>query len=455
MTIRLQNLLVIPPIFLLLGLAVGYLADRTAHGQILWGLDQESNALAVTVADMTGGSVLDRLAAGDSATERKVRTHLDELARHGQVASIILYSRATGAPVLSWDRDGTATSLERRLWATSLRGVRSDTVLGGVRPWGPYPAVMVAAAPIYAPHNAADRRGTVAVLVDASRMASITHRLRRDFGVLALAVTLLGVAAALFLSARIGRQVKELGRVGASVAAGEYKVPVQVSGVKEVQDLSNTLGTMASILSDVLARGRRALLVGDSFQLSQGMAGSYKEARLVDAPPPAGLDVGFSPIGKLPPGCFHGWTETPTHAVLWVGEIAGAEPLDLAVQAAAADRALRHGLRGGDPYDVARTVSQAFDFSALQVAWLTRPASGPAEARTVAGTGVPVRKGDYCVIHSFSSQETEALSGSLSLVKHLPAAEAAREMPLALPRTLSGAILLVRPAHPLPQGGPS
>lgn len=455
MTIRLQNLLVIPPIFLILAFAVGFLADRAAHEEILWGLHQESVALAVTVADMTGGGTLDSVSAGDSLSATNELAHLGQLAEHGQVESIVLYSRAEKGPVLSWDRDSTGLAVKRSLWTSALRTLKSQTVVGGVGPWGPYPEALVAAAPIFAPGNPSDVRGAAAVVIDASRMTSVTHDLRRDFILLGLLVTGLGVAAALFLSVRIGRQVKELGRVGATVAAGEYRAQVQVQGVKEVQDLSNTLGTMASILSDVLSRGRRALLVGDPFQLTHGMAAAYKEARLDGAPLPDGLEVGYSAIGERSPGCFHGWSQSSDRTVFWVGEVASADALDVAVEAAAVNRSLERGMQEGSPDEVAESVSKLFHLSSLQMAWFGRPPGKTPEVRVVAGTGTPLTKGDYCVIHSFQAKHMDALSGSLSLYKDLPAEQAAREVPLAFPKTFSGAVLLVRPSRPSSEGGPS
>ncbi len=455
MTIRLQNLLVIPPIFLILALAVGFLADRAAHEEILWGLHQESVALAVTVADMTGGAALDRVSEGDSLAARRELAHLGQLAAHGQVESIVLYSKAKGGPVLSWDRDSTALAVKEGLWTSALRGLKSQKVVGGVGPWGPYPEALVAAAPVFAPGNASDVRGAAAVIIDASRMTSVTHALRRDFILLGLLVTGLGVAAALFLSVRIGRQVKELGRVGASVAAGEYRAQVQVRGVKEVEDLSNTLGTMASILSDVLSRGRRALVVGDPFQLSHGMAAAYKDARLDDPPSPEGLEVGYSAIGDVAPGCFHGWSQSAKRTVFWVGEVAAADSLDAAVEAAALSRALERGMQDGSPDEVAESVTELFHVSTLQIAWFGRPPGSAPEVRVVAGTGAPLEKGDYWVIHSFPAEHMDALSGSLSLYKDLPAEQAAREIPLAFSRTFSGAVLLVRPLRPSSEGGSS
>lgn len=448
MTIRLQNLLIIPPIFLMLGLAVGFLADRAAREEILWGLQEESTAVAVTVAEMTGGDMVDRLTAGDSVAAHRLADDLDEVARHGQVESVMIYSRLKDGTVMAWHRDSTAVALEDGLWKKDVKQLRSQAVIGEPGAWGPYPEALVAAAPVYPSAGGAEPRGAVAVVIDASRLVSVTHDLRRDFIILVLLVTGIGIAAALFLSMSIGRQVRELGRLGATVASGEYRVQVQVSGVKEVQDLSNTLGTMASILSDVLSRGRRALLVGDPFQLGQGMPSAYREARIVDAPLPAGMEVGVSVIGKVSPGCFHGWTETAAHAVFWVGQVATGDTLDLVVAAATANRAMAQGLRKDAPDAVAAEVAELFELTSMQVAWFERPPRDGSEVRVVAGSGTPLRKGGYHVLHSFRSEEMDALSGSLSLFKDLSVEQAAREIPLSFPQSFSGVILLIRPSRP-------
>ncbi len=448
MTIRLQNLLVIPPIFLILGLAVGFLADRAGRVEILWGLQEESTAVAVTVAEMTGADAVNRLTAGDTAVARRIGDNLNEVARSGQVESIIVYSRIKGASVLDWHRDSAAAALDDGLWKDRVKALRTHAVIGAPGAWGPYPEAMVAAAPIYDAGGGAEPRGAVAVVIDASRLASVTHDLRRDFLLLVLLATGIGISAALFLSMRIGHQVRELGRYGATVASGEYRVQVEVSGVKEVQDLSNTLGTMASILSDVLSRGRRTLLLGDPFQLGQGLPTAYREARLVDGPLPRGWSVGVSEIGKISPGGFHGWVETSDQAVFWVGEVADGDGLDLAVAAATVNRAMGQGLRHEKPEDAPASLAKMFSLSSFQVAWFDRTLPGPPDTRVLAGTGTPLDKGGYQVLHSFHAEQMEALSGSLSLFKDLSAEQAAREIPLSFPQRYSGEILLIRTVAP-------
>lgn len=455
MTIRTQNLLVIPPIFLILGLTVGFLADRAAREEILWGLEEEAVALAVTVAEMVGGTTLDRLAEGSETAVERVDGGLSRMSRHGQIESVVLYSHLRDGPVLAWHRDTTAAAMEEAFWDEPVRGVREHAVLGSVGPWGPYAEALVAAAPIYAAGGGADLRGAATVVIDATRLSTLTGRLRRNFILLVGLITGLGVAAALFLSARIGHQVTELRRVGATVAAGEYRAPVQVSGVKEVQDLSNTLGTMASILADVFSRGRRALLVGDPFLLAQGVASAYRDERQSDVGPPEGFDVGFSAIGDPAPGSLHGWADAGRWVVFWAGRVGEGEALDRSIQAAAVNRALQHGLQRGPPDAVTAEIMDLFRFGSLQAAWFCRDGSEPDEVRCLAGNGQPLRQDDTLVLHSFPAGRMDALTGSLSLFRDLPAARAARELPLALPQDSSGVVLLIRRVRHTPSGGPS
>lgn len=455
MTIRLQNLLIIPPIFLVLGLAVGLLADRAAREEILWGLEEEAVALSVTVAEMTGREVLARVAEGDTAAAAEVRASLAEIARHTGMEAAVLYSVSRRGPVLTFDRDSASSRAGALLRAERLSEVRTHGLLGPVSEEGGGAAALAAAAPIVGEGEGPAVVGVAAVVVDAGRLAALTGELRRDFALLGLLVTALGVAAALFLSLKLGRQVQELRRLGAAVAAGEYRAQVKVSGVKEVQDLSNTLGTMASILSDVVTRGRRALLVGDSFQLARGMAAAYREERVATGGAAVGLDVGSSLIGKPPPGCFHGWAEGPEGVLLWAGELTAGSALDAAVEAAAANRALARGIRDGRGREVAAAVLDLFRPASFQVAVVPARGGGAPSPEVLAGSGVPLRKGDAWVVHSFAAPHTDALSGSLSLFKDLAAEVAARELPLALPEWFHGVLVVFKASPPHIPGDPS
>jgi HAMP domain-containing protein len=448
MTIRLQNLLVIPPIFLILGLAVGVLADRAARDEILWGLEEESVALAVTVAAMVDGPVFEALVNGDAEEETRVRAALDRIGEYGQLESVILYSRPAGVPILSWNIDSAGVSLEPGLWEQYVGELEEQTVFAGVRAWGPYPEAFAAGALIGGSAAPGEAPGAVAVVIDASRWAVVIGALRRTFALLVLLVTSIGVVAALFLSLRIGRQVTELSRVGASVAAGDYGAAVEIAGVKEVRDLSNTLGTMASILADVLSRGRRALVVGDPFQVAQGMAVAYREARMASHKTPTGVDIGVSDVGKIPPGCFHGWTESDVGAVFWVGRVGPGNTLDMAVEAAAANRALRSRIREGVPDEAGACVRRLFDLTSLQLAWFGGAGAQGSQLSVAAGTGAPIESGDYTLIHSFHAEQMQTLFGSISLFKDLPAEEASAAIRNALPRSYSGTILLLRPSGP-------
>lgn len=447
MTIRIQNLLVIPPIFLILGLAIGLLADRAAQEEILWGLEEESIALAVTVAEMTGSATLDRILAGDQAAAARLRSQLKAVAGYGRAESIVIYSRLQGSALMALHRDTLAVEMEQPLWDQYGRNLSSQSVLGAVGEWGPYRRALAAAAPITAPGGGPEARGVALVVIPAGRLSTLTAELRLNLMVMVLLVTGLGVAAALFLSMQIGRQVRELRSVGEQVAAGEYRAPVQVSGVKEVQDLSNTLGTMASILSDVFSRGRRALLVGDPFQLNRRIATAYRESREMERPQPGGVEVGVSYIGETPPGCFHGWAQKGDQIVFWVGEVSSGGPLDVAVAAATANRLIDRGIGRETPEDVSDSVSGLFELDSLQFATLDRPDGEPV-CTSLQGTGEPVRKGDYSVIHSFQAEHMDSLVGSLSLFRDLSPAFASREIPLALPDTLAGLLLLIRPSRP-------
>ncbi|MDG2238817.1 MAG: hypothetical protein P8L30_01210 [Longimicrobiales bacterium] len=448
MTIRIQNLLVIPPIFLILGLAVGLLADTAVQEEIIWGLEEEAVAMAVTVAEMTGLTTLDRVVAGDAEATERLRSQLQGVARHGLAQSIVLYSRGQGRAVLALHRDSTATDMEQPLWDRQLSGISGQTVLGAVGDWGPYSESLAAAAPIQALGGEADGGGVALVVVGASRLTSLTAELRSRLMTMVLLLTSIGAAAALFLSRQVGRQVRELARVGAQVAAGRYESNVQVSGVTEVQDLSNTLGTMASILSDVFSRGRRALLIGDPFHLNRQTAAAYRDSREVQRPQPEGIQVEVSHIGEAPPGCFYGWGEVGDQVALWVGEMAGGRALDLAVEAATANRMIDRGLSYESPDEVSRSVSRLFDFNSLQFAIYSREATDEPQCLVLQGSGSLVQKGEYSVIHSFQSEHMDTLAGSLSLFRDLPLDQASREIPYALPDDLAGVLLLIRPSRP-------
>lgn len=122
--------------------------------------------------------------------------------------------------------------------------------------------------------------------------------------------------------------------------------------------------------------------------------------------------------------------------------------MDLAVEAATANRMIGRGLSYESPDEVSRSVSRLFDFNSLQFAIYSREATDEPQCLVLQGSGSLVQKGEYSVIHSFQSEHMDTLAGSLSLFRDLPLDQASREIPYALPDDLAGVLLLIRPSRP-------
>ena len=90
MKIQTQNLIAVPPLFIILAVATGGLAYWTAQVEIHWGIREESTSLAVTASELLGGTSIEGVAAGDEAALSDARSALERIVGFGQALRITL-----------------------------------------------------------------------------------------------------------------------------------------------------------------------------------------------------------------------------------------------------------------------------------------------------------------------------------------------------------------------------
>ena len=101
MKIQTQNLIAVPPLFIILAVATGGLAYWTAQVEIHWGIREESTSLAVTASELLGGTSIEGVAAGDEAAlSRNLRA--DNLGKDISWQLSSLLSSSSWSPHLAW-----------------------------------------------------------------------------------------------------------------------------------------------------------------------------------------------------------------------------------------------------------------------------------------------------------------------------------------------------------------
>ncbi len=91
MKTRALGLVVIPPIFLFLGVSTSLVAVAAGVYELRWGLEEESSSLAITVAEFVPPGVFTSNSEAAEEEMRYLRRSLDRLLAFGQAVRITVY----------------------------------------------------------------------------------------------------------------------------------------------------------------------------------------------------------------------------------------------------------------------------------------------------------------------------------------------------------------------------
>jgi HAMP domain-containing protein len=267
MNIRTQSLLVIVPVFVGLGLAIGSLVCFFELNETRWALRQEVSAYAASVAELADPVQVRWLLDGREGAGGRLRTALEQVARLGRVQRLSVGDPSLNRLVLDVGRGSGRT-----IGGTTGEPVEVNSAqvsFGGHAATGD-----IAIATRQVLDEGGEWVGTVRAEVDASPVASCWLRCRERLLNYAVIGLLVGVACALFICQLVLGPLHALDRAARrAVAGGLEDARVRALGrIREMNDLGNAFNTLVSMLEDAVKRMRRSVY-GDSGQQLESRAG--------------------------------------------------------------------------------------------------------------------------------------------------------------------------------------
>jgi len=468
MKIRTQSLLAIPPLFLFLWVSTSLVALAAGAREVRWGLELESSSMAITVAEFVPRGVF---SSDEEEAERELsylRRSLDRLMAFGQALRITVFDTGgsllvdlpAGSRIESNPADGVSDltapySPQTPPW-TSLSErkelLQTGWLVKAPTPSGNGGAYVTAYAPIL------DRDlmiGTVAVQIPAHRMSSRSAEFRTGFLGVGLFILGAGFLATLLLSEYLGGRLRALARAAAAVSRGNSEARVDIGGIREVGELSNTWNTMSSILGDFVERGRRALISdADSSETDTTIATYRKRTFPSVARRIGGRSVLATTLGEERGGSLFGVAQTPELGFAFLGRVPGPDTLTTALGAGTAARWLAGALEAGEPVqDLARTASELFGLSELSLlSWRGDSEEAPLLTVGCTGPASPVPEAPVClcltgdraaVLHSLDPAGARALDAYLGFFASGSEGSISDRLRSALAGYSNGALVIV------------
>lgn len=322
MTLRLRYHLALLPLFL--GLALGsvglfYVIQRD---EISWGLAEESRSRALFLATFLSHHA-DRESFDSEPGRQRTFARLAEtthgvnlqwfvLEKSGWRARPLFESAGLDAPAAP-----TPSIVDQlRLGHAVARHLRrpdaaSDLSIG-------YAAVE-------------DERGVIRAVVGVATADTVTRaelRRVRETGLRFIALVMLaGLIIAEALTRRARADIERLSLGARALARGDYAHLWLGSVIRELDDLSSTLGSISRILRDGVNRTRRRFLRAEQMPGEEEIATAYRQRCLTDATPAPGADVpcAVRHVGHTSCEDFWGLRRTDTGWHLAVGRLQLAE----------------------------------------------------------------------------------------------------------------------------------
>jgi HAMP domain-containing protein len=322
MTLRLRYHLALLPLFL--GLALGsvslfYVMQRD---EISWGLAEESRSRALFLATFLGVRT-DRESFDSEAGRQRALAQLAETTGGANLQWFVLEKSGWRArplfesPGLEAPAAPTPSIIEQlRLGRPVARHLRRPTEASDV-------SIGYAAVE--------DERGVIRAVVGVATVDTVTRaelRHVRDTSLRFLAIVMAaGFVIAEALTRRARADIERLAAGARALARGDYTHRWRGSAIRELDDLSSTLGSISRILRDGVDRTRRRFLRAEQMPGEEEIAAAYRQRCLTANAPAPAVDVpcAIRRVGHT--GCedFWGVRRTATGWHLVAGRLQPAE----------------------------------------------------------------------------------------------------------------------------------
>lgn len=322
MTLRLRYHLALLPLFLGLALSSAGLFYVMQRDEISWGLAEESRSRALFLATFLGGRA-ERTASDSDVHRPHALARLAETAggmnlqwfvleKSGWRARPLFESPGVDAPAAPTPSIVDQLRLGRAVARHHPRpDAESDISVG-------YAAVE-------------DERGVIRAVVGVATPDIVTRAELRSMRETSLRFVVLvmatGFIIAEVLTRRARTDIETLSAGARALVRGDYAHVWRGSAIRELDDLSSTLGSISRILRDGFSRTRRRFLRAEQMPGEEEIAAAYRQRCLTHLAPAPGTDVpcAIRRVGHISCEDFSGVRQTRTGWHLAVGRLAHAE----------------------------------------------------------------------------------------------------------------------------------
>ena len=372
MRLRTCSLVGVVPIFTVLSLAVSALVYFLIPREVEWVYREEVGGFAVGIHAFVHPKDLEKL-AGNTLSDKEKQAMVAPIHRLFETTSIqkiAFVDPMTGREVISID-DGATTDLRRPSPMETFENREPGSDMAAVviekrdaRSWAR--AVKMVRT---------DQGRPIALLVVETDASGIdkTKAEAMHLCIIGSSVTLLvGLISALFINGVLHLQIRRLSSAATAIASGstiEHLPYHPRGGIREFNDLWNTVETMAHVIRSEVSRSRNRLMNTERFPDPKALVDTLGQHTQSDTYLRQwGLEICVAKIGD-------GWPEGLVKCVsmknrlfLILGSVSVSDnPLETGMRSAAAMQYVTTSLMSSTPAEALTRVASLFDFSELQV----------------------------------------------------------------------------------------
>ena len=371
MRLRTQSLLVILPLFLLIGAAGAGATWLLESRNWRLGAEEQARGMAAGLAEFLAGQHWITTGAG---AESRLRLAETRLARWEIVRGIRIRN-AKGQVIHQWstepiESNDRATKVD--YWVpVAAANEENSYAVGKFVPGSEGNSVARGGAVVW---NDSDGEiiGWVECELDASDWEETHASEIRDFMFMAGGIAILGILMALLFNQLVLGDIRKLIQSTREVGGGKYVKPAGLK-VSEFQDLSEAFSVVDSLTHENRMKFRRSLIENEIFRTNTVLIDAFKESVLPNFDQVLkGRRVVSRLFDQANGVRWHGGGETSDRGWLWYGAVRGEEGIETAVRALAVSSELESLLLqdGIDPKEAVEELMPVYDIEHVAiVAW--------------------------------------------------------------------------------------
>ncbi|MFN8391840.1 MAG: hypothetical protein U0136_16240 [Bdellovibrionota bacterium] len=273
MSIRLQSLMAILPIFVAVGVLSGYLRYSSELEELAWGLRSEAEGYAIALESALHGETLKHFMQHDSSAVADAESKIDKVISGKRIRRVAAVS-PDGADVY-FERKSSDLSDKMVLSAEALKSLDQLSIWISELERTEGAAYLQAYMPLR--DDSGQLLGALVVETDATEYITREETSFREVLQESGGVILLGALCALIIAQVLRRRIRELSRLAAEIGEGRQASVDDAGAIQELRDLKDSLQTMSSIMQDILVRAKHGLLEKEQFRTQQELFDVYGE----------------------------------------------------------------------------------------------------------------------------------------------------------------------------------